>query len=119
VRPLLTDASRRHRRELAVISHRPGVHLPCIAEVATILKRGSFPWSCVTLTPHEKLMIWRYVIGGAVIFVLAAIAEISRLRGNRPSKLIDEDGIDYTVQEGKGSARWRKRGALKRPGSEP
>jgi hypothetical protein len=113
VRPLLTDASRRHRRELAVISHQPGVHLPCIAEVATILKRGSFPWSCVTLTPHEKLMIWRYVI----IFVLAAIAEISRLCGNRPSKLIDEDGIDYTVQEGKGSARWRKRGRLERPGS--
>jgi hypothetical protein len=58
--------SRPHRRELAVISHRPGVHLPYIAEVATILKRGSFPWSCVTLTPHEKMMIWRYVIGGAV-----------------------------------------------------
>jgi hypothetical protein len=118
VRPLLTDASRRHRRDLAVISHQPGVYLPYIAEIASILKRGSPPWSCVTLTPHEKVMIWRYVIGGAVVFVLAAIAEISRLCGNRSRKLIDEDGIDYTVQEGKGSARWRKRGTLERPGSE-
>ncbi len=68
----------------------------------------------VVLTPHERSRI----IAGVIAVVLTGVVAFVRgLRGSSPSRMADEERIDYTVSEGPERPTWRKTGGIKGPSS--